>query len=190
MLPWDDVLSAHPINPSGSGGAWQLRRDDHAVYMRHHPALEVPAPRAATALPRLAARPRHTLAPQPGLLAAPRPGQRRARAHGAPAQRHHRVHVRVPEQREQERGRRQHDRGADQRRARRPGLPRRRARGGGARRRLRRRRPAAAAATPAQAGHPEAPRRRAQALVVPPRPVRLDAVARPGHDAGHGQARR
>ena len=29
--------------------------------MRHHPALEVPAPRAATALPRLAARPRHTL---------------------------------------------------------------------------------------------------------------------------------
>nr|TKW25748.1 hypothetical protein SEVIR_3G138800v2 [Setaria viridis] len=169
------------IHPSGSAGAGQLRRDDHAVYVRHHPALEV----AAAPLPPRLARPGHPLPPQPCLRAAPRPRQRRARAHGAPAQRHHRVHVRVPEPREQERWRRQHYRGAEPRRSGRPGLPRRRARRRRRRRRLRRRRRPAAGA---QAGHPEAPRRRAEALVVPPRPVRLDAVARLGHEAGHGQA--
>ena len=164
------------MSSSGPGGARELRRDNHAVYVRHHPALEVAAAAALARAPATApsARPRHPLVPERGLGAAARPGQ--PPGDSGPAQRHHRVDVGVPEPREQERRRRQQRRGA----ARQPdALPRRRRRrrgGGGARR------PGAGA----QAGHLEAPRRRAaQALVVPPRPVRLDAVARLRHEAGH-----
>jgi hypothetical protein len=149
--------------------------------VRHHTSLEVGGAAAPPArAPAPPARQRHPPVPQPGLGAAARPGQRGAGPHGAagPAQRHHGVDVRVAEPREQEPRRRQQRRGA----ARHPaGLPRRRRRrrgGSGSR--------CCPAAAGTQAGHPEAPRRRAQAQVAPPRPVRLDAVARLRHEAGHG----